>query len=258
MKLTSFPLTSKYDNNWIKQNSILHNTLYYAESLSNIIPIKANMRILDLGCGKAISSIFLAKEFNVQVWAVDREISPSENYIRIQEMNLDDKVFPLKCDARNLPFPKDFFDMIISIDSFSYYGTDDWYIPYLSQFLKQGGYLSISEWCYNQEFNNISEVPDYLIDCYQNIGFHSIHSLKWWKNHLQKTGLFNVKVAETIPENEFLIEDWIKSSEDLESEKMIVEALKKDKSKIISTFRLAGQRIDKNAYLDDFEDKQIL
>lgn len=29
------------------------------------------MRILDMGCGKAMSSIFLVKEFGIQVWAND-------------------------------------------------------------------------------------------------------------------------------------------------------------------------------------------
>ena len=31
--------------------------------------LKPGMRVLDLSCGKAISSIFLEKEFVLQVWA---------------------------------------------------------------------------------------------------------------------------------------------------------------------------------------------
>jgi cyclopropane fatty-acyl-phospholipid synthase-like methyltransferase len=33
--------------------------------------LKPSMRVLDLGCGRAMSSIFLHREFDVQVWAVD-------------------------------------------------------------------------------------------------------------------------------------------------------------------------------------------
>ena len=65
------------------ENSLIQNTLYYTESLCNVLEIDERMRVLDLGCGTAISSIFLAREFGAQVWAVDREIPPSDNYQRI-------------------------------------------------------------------------------------------------------------------------------------------------------------------------------
>jgi cyclopropane fatty-acyl-phospholipid synthase-like methyltransferase len=44
--------------------------------------------VLDLGCGKAVSAIFLAKEFDLQVWAVDPVISSTENYSRIKKWNV--------------------------------------------------------------------------------------------------------------------------------------------------------------------------
>ncbi len=258
MKPKLFPLTSRYNEKWILANSLLHNTLYYAESLCGIMNLKQNMKVLDLGCGKAISSIFMAREFGVQVYAVDREVSPSDNFNRIMEMNLAEKVIPLKADARRLPFPGNYFDSVISIDSFSYYGTDDWYIPYISQFIQPGGLIGISEWCYNREFKSISDVPDYLKKCYQEIGFQSIHSLEWWKSHFEKAGLFEIKTAEVLPENDFLMADFINQFKHLESEKLIVEALKNDRLKMISVFRLVAQRTAKTGYLNDFEDKQVL
>ena len=53
------------------------------------------MRVLDMGCGKAISSIFLAQEFGVQVWATDLWISAAENWQRIRETEVADRVFPI-------------------------------------------------------------------------------------------------------------------------------------------------------------------
>jgi cyclopropane fatty-acyl-phospholipid synthase-like methyltransferase len=35
-------------------------------------------RVLDLGSGKGSTSVFLAKEYGVQVWAADLWIEPSE------------------------------------------------------------------------------------------------------------------------------------------------------------------------------------
>jgi cyclopropane fatty-acyl-phospholipid synthase-like methyltransferase len=42
-----------------------------------------------MGCGKAISSIFLAKEFGVEVWAADLWVKPTENWERIRGAGLD-------------------------------------------------------------------------------------------------------------------------------------------------------------------------
>ena len=52
------------------------------------------MRILDLGCGKATSSIFLAREFGVEAWAADGATSPSENRKRAVGLGCEGNVFP--------------------------------------------------------------------------------------------------------------------------------------------------------------------
>ena len=185
-----FPLTSQYNEQWIRENAIFPDTLYYTESLCNILPIGKDMRILELGCGKAVSPVFIAREFGAQVWAVDREVSPTENSRIIREMDVAGKVFPMKCEAKSLPFARAFFDMVISIDAFSYYGTDDWYIPYLAQFVKKGGHLAISEWCFKKEFKNISEVPDYMKACYQNMVFTACIPWNGGQTIWKKPGLF--------------------------------------------------------------------
>ena len=65
--------------------------------------------------------------------------APSENIQRIRDAGVEDGVFPLHADARSLPFAPEFFDAIVCIDSFLYYGTDDLYLNYLAQFVKPGG-----------------------------------------------------------------------------------------------------------------------
>lgn len=75
------------------------------------------MRVLDLGCGRALSSIFLHREFGVQVWAADLSYV-SENLQRIRDAKVEQGVFPIRADARSLPFAAEFFDAIVSIDSF--------------------------------------------------------------------------------------------------------------------------------------------
>jgi cyclopropane fatty-acyl-phospholipid synthase-like methyltransferase len=94
------------------------------------------MRVLDLGCGRAKSSIFLAREFGVEVWATDLWIGASENALRIRDAGFEQTVFPIHADARALPFAGEFFDAILAIDCYSYIGTDSLYLNYLAHFAR--------------------------------------------------------------------------------------------------------------------------
>jgi hypothetical protein len=39
-------------------------------------------------------------------------------------------------DARNIFFPEGYFDAIFSMNAYLYFGTDDLYLPYLTQFMR--------------------------------------------------------------------------------------------------------------------------
>lgn len=117
----SFPRAAKYDPQWVRDNALGEHALCQAEILARRLPFSTGMRVLELGCGKATGSIFLAREFGVQVWAMDNVISPTENRRRALDLDCEASVFPMRMDARNLPFAKEFFDAAIAIDSFHYY-----------------------------------------------------------------------------------------------------------------------------------------
>ncbi|NLB79163.1 MAG: SAM-dependent methyltransferase, partial [Clostridiaceae bacterium] len=54
---------------WIFSNSMGPNPIWLTEYLVQPFDLKPGMRVLDLGCGKGITSVFLAREFGVQVYA---------------------------------------------------------------------------------------------------------------------------------------------------------------------------------------------
>src|SRR5262249_50872949 len=139
-----FPRSSQYHPDWILANaSGGANSLWLTEWLAAALNLRAGMRVLDLGCGRASSSIFLHREFGVQVWATDLWVGASENIQRIRDAGLEDAVFPIHADARGLPFGAEFFDAIVCIDSFYYFGTDDLYLNYLAHFVKPGGPIGV-------------------------------------------------------------------------------------------------------------------
>src|SRR6516225_6500139 len=116
-----FPRASNYNPEWLKASaSGGANSLWLAEWLAEALDLKPGMRVLDLGCGRAASSIFLHREFGAQVWATDLWFSASENLRRVLDAGAGNSVFPLRADARSLPFAAEFFDAIVSIDSFPY------------------------------------------------------------------------------------------------------------------------------------------
>jgi len=248
-----FPRSTQYDQQWVREHSMGENVLFNLESITAQLPLQKGWRVLDLGCGKAASSIFLAKEFGVQVWAVDEAIAATDNYARIQEEKLEDKVFALQADARNLPFPEGFFDAVLVIDSYTYFGTDDKYLPYICRFLKPEGYIGIVDVCFKEEIETLDQVPDFLQQDFQAYWYY-VHSVAWWRKLWEKTGLVQVKAAELLPAADLIREQYVRDFEESGRKKdPFARALKKDNDHKISFFRLVGQRTSKEAYLQSYK-----
>jgi cyclopropane fatty-acyl-phospholipid synthase-like methyltransferase len=161
------------------------------------MPLHRGMRVLDLGCGRAASSVFLGREWGVQVWATDLWFSASENLQRIEDAGVQDNVFPIHADAHSLPFARGFFDAIISIDSFVYYGTDELYLNYLMRFAKPNALIGIVGAGLMAEIE--SSVPEHLREWWEP-SMWCLHSAAWWRRHWEKTGLVSVEAADSMPD----------------------------------------------------------
>lgn len=191
-----FPKSNKYHPAWLLAGcSGGANPLWLTEWLSESLELRPGMRVLDLGCGRAMSSIFLRLEFEVDVWAVDLWFSASENLRRIRDAGVEDHVYPIYADARSLPFANDFFDAIICIDSFPYYGTDDLYLSYLSRFVKPGGQIAIA----GAGLMSEGPVPERMANWWEP-SMYCLHSASWWRTHWGKTGIVNVNAADSMPD----------------------------------------------------------
>jgi cyclopropane fatty-acyl-phospholipid synthase-like methyltransferase len=62
------------------------------------------MKVLDMGCGKGLTSIFLAKEYGVTVFANDLWIDATENLLRFEEAGVAAQVYPIHAEAHALPY----------------------------------------------------------------------------------------------------------------------------------------------------------
>jgi ubiquinone/menaquinone biosynthesis C-methylase UbiE len=231
------------------------NVLFNLESLLQVLPLQSGMRVLDLACGKAISAIFMVKEFQVEVWAVDESVSATDNFTRICESHCSHTVFPIQADARNLPFAENYFDAIVIIDSYTYFGTDDKYLPYLARFVKPGGLIGIVDVAFRHEIETFDQVPEFLKDDYQRYWYY-VHSADWWRKMWERTGLVEILCAENFPEEQVhhIREQYIEDYKDNKKEPF-ARALGEDKEGLITFFRLVGRRTPKAAYLQEYVKK---
>lgn len=60
LTLDGFPRSDSYDAVWMLENAMGPNPLWLAEALSQVMDLQPGMRVLDLGCGRAITSVFFA------------------------------------------------------------------------------------------------------------------------------------------------------------------------------------------------------
>jgi cyclopropane fatty-acyl-phospholipid synthase-like methyltransferase len=200
----NFPLSNNYDPQWVLDNEMGPNALWLTEWLCRDMDLRPGMRVLDMGCGKCLSSVFLAREFGVQVWATDLWISAADNWQRIREAGLEDQIFPIHAEAHSLPYAHEFFDALVCVDSYGYYGTDDLYLNYFHKFVKPGGQIGMVFPGLTQEFGET--VPDHLTQKYEDSGpfwgqeCWYFHTAQWWRRLWARTGLVDIELAEHMPD----------------------------------------------------------
>lgn len=213
------------------------NPLWMTEWLTEAMDFKPGMRVLDLGCGRAMSSVFLQREFGVEVWATDKFFSVTENWHRTKDAGMDQKIFPIHADARSLPFADEFFDAIVCIDSIIYYGTDDMYLNYLARFVKPGGQIAFAGAGLMQESNEV--IPEHL-KTWWTPDVWSLHTAGWWRRHWERTGITTIEVADSLPDGWKLWKDWILA---IAPENQIeIAALELDHGRYLGYVRMIGRR----------------
>lgn len=166
--------------------------------------------VCDLGSGQGLTSVFLAKEYGFTVYAADLWSDPEENRKFFDEMGLSrDRIIPVKADALDLPFEKEFFDAVVSTDSYNYFGRDEHYLDdKLLPFVKSGGYIYIS-------------IPGMKKDCHDNLPqelllswtpeqLDYMHDVEYWSSTVGKSKCSEVISVTEMESNEEVWADWLK------------------------------------------------
>jgi len=207
VQVDRYPLSAKYDPAWVLSLDMGPHPLWQLEDLLADLALRPGSRVLDLGCGKGATSVFLSRECDVDVVAFDLWIDEDELRSNLEGQGVTDRVTPINGDVRDLPFRDREFDAIVSIDAFEYFGTDVRLLPALLRVLKTGGRIGMT-------------TPALRTDPYQNppptyvtevAGWEAAawHALEWWVTHWRLSGMVDNITARM---QEHGREDWLRWS----------------------------------------------
>lgn len=139
-----FPRSSRYDPDWVPGLDMGPHPLWQLEDLLPDLRLRPGDRVLDLGCGRGATSVFLAREADVFVSAFDRWVEEEDLHAVVNAADLATRISVSVGDVRHLPFDDAEFDAVVSVDAFEYFGTDVQLLPALLRVLKPGGRIAVS------------------------------------------------------------------------------------------------------------------
>ena len=230
-----FPRASRYDPAFLMREPFGAHPLWMTEWLCEELDLEPGMRVLDLGCGHAKSSIFLAKEFDLEVWATDLWIAAEHNRETVREHALTERIHCVDADARALDFEHAFFDAILSIDAYPYFGTDDLCLPYLGQFLRPRGQIGFAGAGLMRELAHPIPMPTRLV---WGPDMWCLHTADWWRTHWTRTGLVDLRVADTLENG---IDYWKRWSRANGCDSDFLEVLDQDAGNTLGYVRVSAR-----------------
>ena len=172
--------------------------------------IPAGAVVCDLGSGQGLTSVFLAKEYGFTVYAADLWSDPQENRAFFREMGLtDEQIIPVKADATDLPFEKEFFDAVVTTDSYNYFGRNPHYLDdKLLPFVKRGGYICIAIPGMKRDCHD--HLPPELLLSWTPEQLDYMHDTAYWSDMVRQCRSAEVLCVAEMEANEEVWADWLR------------------------------------------------
>lgn len=201
--------SKNYDLKIVNEKIMGPNPIKLTEELLQDHKIPQGSTVMDLGSGQGVTSVFLAKENGFRVFAADLWSDPSENMRFFEQMGLtSEQIIPIHADATALPFAEEFFDAVVCIDAYNFFGRDKAYLgKHLLPFVKHGGYLYFA-------------IPGMKKDCHDNLPpelllswtpelLDYIHDAAYWEDIISATDGVEILSIHEMESNEEVWKDWL-------------------------------------------------
>lgn len=184
------------------------NAMKLLEELAGIWQLGRPDLVLDLGCGMGLTSIFMAKEYGWNIIASDLWVDPTDNYKTFKNEGVLDRIIPIRAEAHELPYARESFDLVVSVDAYQYFGYEEGYLEtHLLPLLKPGCSILIAVPGVKEELGN--DLPAEMALSWTREDISTFHSIEWWKALLE--GTEGLKALEVIEMKSFDVcwQEWL-------------------------------------------------
>ena len=205
-----YPKSEKYMGNDYMKYIMGPNPLKLCEELLEEHRIPAGARIMDLGSGEGLTSAFLAKEYGFTVYAADLWSEPESHYPLFESFGLSrEQCIPVKADANDLPFEREFFDSVVCVDSYNYFGRDPAYLDEkLLPFVKSGGMIYAAVTGMKKDCHD--NIPEVLLRSWNAEQLDYIHDAQWWRSMVSQSRDCEVVSVHEMQSNAEVWADWLR------------------------------------------------
>lgn len=209
MEAMRYVKSEKYNTPALQAKIMGPNPIKLEEELLLDHQIPAHAVVCDLGSGQGLTSVFLAKEYGFTVYAADLWSDPAENRAFFDAMGLDRRqIIPVKADATDLPFEKNFFDAVVSTDSYNYFGRDERYLDdKLLPFVKPGGLVYIAIPGMKRDCHD--HLPEELLLSWTPEQLDYMHDVDYWRGIVSQCRGAEVLSMREMESNDEVWADWL-------------------------------------------------
>lgn len=201
--------SSKYQTDEFMSKIMGPNPVKLTEELLLGSKIPESSVVCDLGSGQGLTSVFIAAEYGFKVYAADLWSDPDENRQFFESQGLSEsEIVPVKADAMDLPFEQSFFDAVICVDSYNYFGRDMEYLDSrLLPFIKQGGYVYIA--VPGMKSNCHDNLPQELLLSWSPEQLEYMQDKNYWNKVVNASKQAEVIEVSEMESNEEVWADWL-------------------------------------------------
>ena len=206
----NYILSKKYDAPELQEKIMGPNPIKLEEELLSDHKIPQNAVVCDLGSGQGLTSVFLAKEYGFKVYAADLWSDPEENKKFFEQMGLtENEIIPVKADATNMPFEKEFFDALVCTDSYNYFGRDPEFLDEkLLPYLRSGAHIYLAITGMKKDCHD--NIPKELLLSWTPEQLDYIHDINYWENILKQSKDARIVSISEMESNEEVWADWLR------------------------------------------------
>ncbi len=115
----------------------------------------------------------------------------------------------MKADANDLPFEREFFDSVVCVDSYNYFGRDPAYLDEkLLPFVKSGGMIYAAVTGMKQDCHD--NIPEVLLRSWNAEQLDYIHDAQWWRSIVSQSRDCEVVSVHEMQSNAEVWADWLR------------------------------------------------